>query len=299
MKVFVTGATGFIGSAIVKELIDAGHQVLGLARSDGGANALLAGGAEVHRGELEDLDSLRLGASLSDAVIHAGFNHDFSKFATNCEVDRRAIEVLGDGLSGTARPLIVTAGIPYAPDRVTTEDNVPLLGAGSSPRLSEETARALASRGVNAIVVRVSQVHDRHRHGLASFMIALAREKGFSAYVDSGLNRWPAVHRLDAARVYARALEHGKVGAAYQAVDEDGVALREIAESIGRGLGIPAVSLSRAAAAAHFGWLSFPVAMDAPASSTLTQQRLDWRPTERVSFIENLNRSSAFDVVEH
>ncbi len=293
MRVFVTGATGFLGSAIVADLVDAGHRVLGLARSDEGARSLVAAGAEVHRGDLEDLESLRVGAGVSDGVIHAGFNHDFSRFAENSEADRRAIQVLGDVLRGSDRPLIVTAGVPLTPDRVTTEDDVPS-GPGGSPRVSEQTAISLVERGVRASVVRMSQAHDRHKHGLGSYLVALAREKGVSAYVGDGQNRWSAVHRLDTAPLYRLALEKGTAGARYHAIAEEGVPLREIAEAIGRGLGIPVVSLSPAEAANHFGWLGFPVGMDAPASSALTQQRLGWRPTEQPGFIADLERSSEF-----
>ncbi|HYW10698.1 MAG TPA: SDR family oxidoreductase [Longimicrobium sp.] len=293
MRVFVTGATGFLGSAIVVELVDAGHQVLSLARSEEGARSLAAVGAGVHRGDLEDLDSLRRGAAMADGVIHAGFNHDFSRFAENCEADRRAIEVLGDVLQGSDRPLVVTAGVPFTPGRVTTEDDVPS-EPGGTPRVSEQTAIALVARGVRASVVRMSQAHDRDKHGLASFLIALAREKRVSAYVGDGLNRWTAVHRLDTAPLYRLALEKGAAGARYHAIAEEGVPLREIAEAIGRGLGIPAVALAPEEAAGHFGWLGFPAGMDAPASSALTQQRLGWRPTAQPGFIADLERSSAF-----
>lgn len=294
MRIFVTGATGFVGSAIVPELLDAGHQVLGLARSNEGAKSLIAAGAEVHRGDLEDLESLRRGAALSDGVIHAAFNHDFSKFAENSEADRRAIEVIGQVLEGSDRPLIVTSGLPPTPVRLTTEDDVAPSGASGTPRVSEQMAIALVARGVRASVVRMPQVHDRDKQGLATYMIALAREKGISAYVGEGLNRWPAVHRLDAAPVYRLALEKGTAGARYHAVAEEGVPLREIAEAIGQGLKIPVVALSNEESASHFGWLGFPVSMDAPASSSLTQQRLGWHPTEKPGFIADLQRANAF-----
>lgn len=295
MRVFVTGATGFIGSAIVLELLNAGHQVLGLARSDESAKSLIAASAEVHRGDLEDLESLRSGAAISDGVIHVAFNHDFSKFAENSETDRRAIKVIGDALQGSDRPLIVTSGLPLTPDRPTTEDDVPPSGSGGTPRVSEQTAISMVARGVHASVVRMPQVHDQDKQGLAIYMIALAREKGISAYVGIGLNRWPAVHRLDAAPIYRLALEKGSAGARYHAVAEEGVSVREIAEAIGRGLKIPVVALSPEEAASHFGWLGFPVSMDAPASSALTQQRLGWQPTEKPGFIADLERASAFD----
>ncbi len=295
MRVFVTGATGFVGSAVVPELLKAGHQVLGLARSEEGARSLIAAGAEVHRGDLEDLGSLRSGAAMSDGVIHAAFNHDFSKFAENCEADRRAIEVLGGVLEGSDRPLIVTSGLPPTPGRLTTEDDVTPSDSGGSPRVSEQTAISMVARGVCASVVRMPQVHDRDKQGLATYMIALAREKRISAYVGAGINRWPAVHRLDAAPLYRLALEKGDAGARYHAVVEEGVSVREIAEAIGRGLKIPVVALLPEEAANHFGWLGFPVSMDAPASSVLTQQRLGWHPTEKPGFIADLERSSAFD----
>jgi nucleoside-diphosphate-sugar epimerase len=295
MRVFVTGATGFVGSAIVPELLNAGHQVLGLARSDKGAESLIAAGAEVHRGDLEDLESLRSGAAMSDGVIHAAFNHDFSKFAENCETDRRSIEVMGDVLEGSGRPLIVTSGLPLTPDRLTTEDDVPPSSSGGTPRVSEQTAISIVARGVRASVVRMPQVHDRDKQGLATYMIALAREKEISAYVGTGLNRWAAVHRLDAAPLYRLALEKGSVGARYQAIAEEGVSVRAIAEAIARGLKIPVVALSPEEAASHFGWLGFFVSMDAPASSALTQQRLGWHPTEKPGFIADLERSSAFE----
>ena len=293
MRIFITGATGFVGSAIVPELLNAGHQVLGLARSDQSAKSLIAAGAEVHRGDLEDLQSLRSAVAMSDGVIHAAFNHDFSKFAENCEADQRAIEAIGNELEGSDRPFIVTSGLPLTPGHLTTEDDVPPSDSDGTPRMSEQTAISMAGRGVRVSVVRMSQVHDRNKQGLATYMIAIAREKGISAYVGTGLNRWPAVHRLDAAPLYRLALERGSAGARYHAISQEGVSVREIAEAIGRGLKIPVVALSPEAAASHFGWLEFPVSMDAPASSALTQQRLGWHPTEQLGFIDDLERSGA------
>ena len=288
MRVFITGATGFIGSAIVPELIDAGHQVLGLARSDAGAKSLIAAGAQVHRGDLKDLESLRTGAAVSDGVIHTAFIHDFSKFEENCEIDRRAIEALGSVLVGSDRPLIVTSGTASAmtPGRLTTEDDAP---NAPIPRVaSEKAASSVEARGVRVSVMRLPQVHDPFRQGLITYLIALAREKGVSAYVGEGLNRWPAVHRLDAARLYRLALEKGSTGARYNAVAEEGVPLREIAEAIGRGLRLPVVAKSADEAAEHFGWLGMFVSADIPASSALTQERLGWSPTGP-GLIEDLN----------
>ena len=279
MRVFVTGATGFIGSAVVPELIGAGHQVLGLTRSDAGAEALLAAGAEVHRGDLEDLDSLRSGAAMSDGVIHLAFNHDFSRFAENSELDRRAIEALGAALAGSDRPLIVSAGIGgLAPGRLAAED-MDILADWRYPRVSEQAALALIPQGVRAMVMRLPQVHDPVKQGLITPLIQIAREKGVSAYVGDGLNRWPAAHVLDVARLYRLALEQGTAGERFHAVAEEGVPLREIAEVIGRGLNVPVVSLSPEEAPAHFGWLGLFAGMDGPASSAWTQERLNWHPT--------------------
>ncbi len=282
MRVFVTGASGFIGSAIVKELISAGHQVLGLARSDEGAKSLIAAGAQVHRGNLEDLESLRSGAATADAVIHTAFNHDFSKYVANCEADRHVIEVLGSALAGSDRPLIVTSGTGMAngaPGRLATEEDAAASSAAVPRAASEEAADSVAAKGARVSVVRLPQVHNTIKQGLITYAIALAREKGMSAYVGDGLNRWPAAHVLDTARLYRLALEKRDAGARYHAVAEEGVTLRDIAEVIGRGLKVPVVAMSPEEATAHFGWLGVFAGRDVPASSAQTQERLAWHPT--------------------
>ena len=278
MRVFVTGATGFIGSVVVQELVAAGHQVLGLTRSDEGAAALVKAGAEAHRGSLEDLDSLTRGAAAADGVIHLAFDHDFSNFVANCEKDRRAIAALGAPLLGSGRLLIVTSGTAAAhtPGRLTTEDDAP---DSPVPRVaSEQAVAALQAQGAQVSVVRLPQVHDPVKQGLITPLIAVAREKGVSAYVGDGLNRWPAAHVLDVARLYRLALEKGVAGARYNAVAEEGVPVRDIAEAIGRGLKVPVVSKSSGEAGEHFGWLGMFVGADIPASSALTRERLGWRP---------------------
>jgi nucleoside-diphosphate-sugar epimerase len=289
MRVFLTGATGFIGTAIVRDLLSAGHQVLGMARSDAGAKSLIDAGAQVQRGDLEDLESLREGAANADGVIHTAFNHDFSNFQANCAMDKRAIEVLGAVLAGSDRPLVVTSGTALvAPGRVATEDDIPAPNP-AFPRASEETAIAVAERGVRASVIRLPQVHDTVKQGLVTYMIAVAREKGVSAYIGDGRNRWPAVHVLDAAPVYRLALEKGSAGARYHAIAEEGVLQRDIAEAIGRGLKVPVVSKSQEEAAQHFGFLGFFAGIDAPASSKLTQDRLGWRLTGQPGMIADLD----------
>jgi len=278
MLVFVTGATGFIGTAVIQELIHAGHQVTGLARSDAGAKSLAAAGVKVQRGSLEDLDSLRTGASDSDAVIHLGFIHDFSKFKENCEIDRRAIEAVGSVLAGSDRPLIVTTGLAglAAPGEVATEDDV-LPPDFAFPRVSEQAALGL--KGVSVSVVRLPQVHDTFKQGLVTYLIAVAREKGLSAYVGPGRNRWGATHVSDVARLYRLALERNEPGAKYHAVAEEGVAMRDIAEAVGRALKVPVKSLSPEEAKGHFGWLAMFVGHDLQASGALTQKRMGWHPS--------------------
>jgi nucleoside-diphosphate-sugar epimerase len=281
MRIFLTGATGFIGSAIVPELINAGHKVLGLTRSEVGAQTLLAAGAEVHRGNLEDLESMRSGAAVSDGVIHCAFNHDFSNFLAICEQDRKVIEAMGDVIVGSDRPLIITSGTGMGnafPGQPATEDHFD--PNHPNPRKASEVAGALvAERGVNVSVVRLPQVHDTVKQGLITYAVQLAREKGVSAYIGDGLNRWPAAHVLDVARLYRLALERHGTGSRYNAVAEEGISMRVIAEVIGRGLKLPVISLSPEEAPAHFGWLAMFAGFDMPASSAQTQQQLGWHPS--------------------
>nr|WP_233173959.1 SDR family oxidoreductase [Pedobacter sp. ASV19] len=280
MRVFVTGATGFIGTAIVQELIDAGHQVLGLARSEASAEKLITAGAEVHRGDLEDLESLRSGSKTVDGVIHAGFIHDFSRFPEVCEIDKIAIETIGGVLAGSNRPFIVTSGNALvSPGKLATEDIIPPFNP-AWPRASEQTADAVVGLGVRAASVRLSpSVHgDEDKHGFVPILVNIAREKGFSAYIGEGQNRWNAVHRLDAARLFRLALENASPHARYHASAEEAITVRSIAEAIGKQLNIPVRSIIPEAAADHFGWFGQMIAIDCPSSSRLTQERLNWHP---------------------
>lgn len=282
MRIFVTGATGFIGAAVVSELIAAGHAVLGLARSERGAAALAAAGAEVHRGALEDSGSLEAAAAGADGVIHLAFNHDFSRFRANCEDDRRVIQALAAPLARSRRPLIVTSGTPIAntvPGQPAREDNA-TIGSEVHPRAaSEEAAAAVAASGVNVSVVRLPQVHDTARQGLITPAIGIFRERGVCAYVGEGSNRWPAAHYLDVARLYRLAIEKAEPGAKYHAVAEEGVPMRAIVETIGRRLGLPVKSITAEAAQGFLGWLAMFAGQDKPACSAQTRMRLGWQPT--------------------
>jgi nucleoside-diphosphate-sugar epimerase len=280
MRIFVTGAAGFIGSALVQELMQAGHRVLGLTRSEAGAEALRAAGADVLHGNIEDLDSLRDGAAGTDGVIHLAFNHDFSRFQKNCDDDRKAIEAIGEVLLGSNRPFLVTSGTAIAANldgQPSTEDGPT---ASWNPRAASEAAvKELTARGVNISVVRLAQIHDTRKQGLVPYVHAVAREKRVSAYIGDGGNRWPAAHVSDTARLYRRAFEKAEPGAIYHAVDEEGVTMKSIAEALGRGLNVPVVGIKPEEAEAHFGWLTHFAVHDMPASSALTQQKLNWKPT--------------------
>jgi len=281
MRILVTGSTGFIGSAVVRDLLGAGHQVLGLARSEQGARALTALGAGVLRGSLEDLAGLRAGAAQADGVIHLAFNHDFSRFAAHCEADRAVITALGEALAGSGRPLVVTSGTALAqavPGQPATEAT-PALPSAQMPRAaSEEAAHAAAARGVSVSIVRLPQVHDETKQGLVTYVTRLAKQKGVSAYIGDGAQRWAAAHLSDVAPLYRLALEKRAALAIYHAVDEEGVAMRAIAEVLGPGLNVPVRSIPAAEAAAHFGWLAMFASRDMPASSVRTRQLLNWHP---------------------
>jgi nucleoside-diphosphate-sugar epimerase len=282
MRVFVTGATGFIGSALVPELLEAGHQVLGLSRSDAGAATLRAAGVDVLHGDVEGLEVLRSGAAQADAVVHLAFNHDFSKFVQNCENDRRAIEAIGDALAGTKKLLLVTSGTGMgkaAAGRAATEDDDKVTSKEVPRAMSEEAADRVAQRGVRVGIVRLPQVHDTKKAGLVSYLIAVAREKGFVGYVGEGKNQWPAAHVSDVARLYRLALERTPGHARYHAVAEEGVGVREISEVLGKGLRLPVRSIAPSEAQAHFGWLAHFAGLDLRASSAKTRLALGWEPS--------------------
>lgn len=283
MRVFVTGATGFIGSVIVQELIGAGHQVLGLARSDKSAEVLVSAGAEVHRGALDELDSLRSGAAAAEGVIHCAFIHDFSDFQAAATTDRQAVEALGATLVGSNRPLVIASGIlGVKPGELATENDEGDLSSFGSLRLQTEAALlAMSSQGVRSAVVRLPpSVHGKGDHGFVPMLIETARKNGVSAYIGDGLNRWPAVHRLDAAHLFRLALEKGEAGTRYHAIGDGGIPVRDIAEVIGSRLNLPVASKSPEEAVEHFGWLGHVFGLDAPASSALTQQQLGWKATQ-------------------
>jgi nucleoside-diphosphate-sugar epimerase len=289
MKVFVTGATGFIGTALVPELIQAGHKVLGMTRSEEGAERLIKAGAEVHHGTIEDLESLKAGASQSDAVIHLAFNHDFSKLQQNCEDDRKAIEAMGEALAGSGRKLIGTSGVlVQKPTPVEPYDEDETKPVDSFPRRSEEATLETIDKGGGGIVMRLSQIHDTHRQGLVSFLIQVALQKNMVAYVGEGNNRWAAAHISDTARLYRLALEKGETGSKWHAVGEQGVTSKAIAEAIAKRLNLPLVSISPDEAPAHFGFLGHFMMLDSPSSNTKTKERLDWTPTGP-GLIEDLN----------
>ena len=298
MRAFVTGASGFIGSAVVAELQHAGHEVVGLARSDSSADTLRAAGAEVHRGDLEDLDSLRAGAESSDGVIHLGYIHDFSKMQDNARVDRAAIEAFGAVLAGSERPLVIASGtLLVAPaGRTATEDDAgePADTAIGGRRLNEQLLLALAERGVRSASVRLTPtVHGEGDHGFVPIIIGVAREKGLSGYVGDGSARWPAVHRLDAARLFRLAFEHAQPGTVLHAVAEEGIPVREIAQVIGRHLDVPVESVSPEAAGEHFGFLGPLLGLDSPASSVLTRERFGWLPAQP-GLLEDLDEGHYF-----
>lgn len=286
MKVFVTGASGYIGSAIVRELLAAGHQVLGLARSDAAAAQIASAGADVHRGSLDDLDTLRSGATAVDGVIHTAYNHDFSDFANAAQTDLHAVETIGAVLAGSGKPFVIASGILtlaflLPPGHIGTEEDVAPSGSGIPRIASENAVIALAERGVRSSVVRLPpSVHGEGDHGFVPTLISIARAKNVSAYPGDGSNRWPAVHRLDAAHLFLLALEKAPAGSVLHAVADEGVPTRDIAGSIGRGLNLPVVALPVEEASTHFGFLERFFSMDSPASSTLTQQRLRWHPVQ-------------------
>jgi nucleoside-diphosphate-sugar epimerase len=290
MRVFVTGATGFIGSAIVQDLIAGGHEVVGLARSDDNAASLAKAGVKAHRGELSDTESLAAGARASEGVIHTAFNHDFSNFLANIETDRLAIEAMVGAIEGSGKPIVTASGTLMASHvSPATEEDGPA-GPGV-PRSAAEAMVLDPARGVRGAIVRLSPaVHDKTRAGLVTMMFEIARQKGYSAYVGDGANRWPAVHRLDAARLFVLGLEKAAAGTRLHAAAEEGIPLRAIAEAVGEALGVPTRSIPAEEAPAHFGWFGPFAGIDNLTSSTLTRERLGWRPRE-VGLLEDIRAS--------
>jgi nucleoside-diphosphate-sugar epimerase len=299
MRVFVTGASGFIGSAVVDELQGAGHEVVALARSDSAGESLAAAGAEIQRGSLEDLDSLHAGAEASDGVIHLAYIHDFSKTEDNARVDRAAIETFGAALAGSDRPLVIASGtlLLAPPGQTATEADAgdPSGNAAGGRRRNEQLLLSLADRGVRSASVRLTPtVHGERDHGFVPIIIGVAREKGVSGYVGDGSTRWPAVHRLDAARLFRLAFERAPAGTALHGVAEEGIPVREIAAVIGRHVGVPLESIAPDAAVEHFGFLGALLGVDSPASSLLTRERLGWQP-EQPGLIEDLDQGHYFE----
>lgn len=296
MRIFVTGAPGFIGSELVPGLIKAGHSVLGLTRSDAGAEKLRAAGAEVLHGNIEDLDSLRKGAANSDGVIHLAFNHDFSQFEKNAADERKAIAALGEVLVGSDRPFVVTSGTAMAANvdgKPSTEDGPT---ASWNPRApAEAVVKEFTERGVKTSIVRLAQIHDTRKQGLVPYLLAAARAKGVSAYVGDGSNRWPAAHVSDVARLYRLAFEKAEPGAIYHAVDEEGVTMKAIVEAHGRGLKVPVVSIKPDETEAHFGWLARFAGHDMPSSSAITRRKLNWMPTgpDLIADLDNMDYAQA------